>query len=177
MFWTKPFFLSPKQMTSFLLKPCCLGSVLHPFLGQAWPLSSILQWYVVHTSNYSIHCTDCNCWLPWRSFPCLFLLTSERGAWPRAEWAIKCQLNWTNLKFLALHSGCIPFTQIFLVYKILLACVCPFHASLVSCPERELRKRGRNGKNCFLCLLVNFWCHLPRCTVPSLVLSLVLEVI
>lgn len=114
-------FLSPGEMTSSSLKALSQESSAS-LPRQARCPSSLPQWCLVHTSNYSIYCTDCNCWFPCRSCPCLFLLTSEQGAWPRAEWAIKCWLKLTSLKFLTLDSGCLSFTHIFLVYKILPAC-------------------------------------------------------
>lgn len=167
-------FLSPGQMTSFSLKPCRLGRVPHPFRGQAWCIPSILQWYVVHASNYSIDGTDCNCWLPCWTSPCLFLLTSEQGAWPRAEWAIKCGLNWTSPKFLILNWGCVPFTQILLVQKILPACVSP------SCASGVLYRKGaeetwKKWQKLLSVSAVNVWCHPPRSTVSSPALRLVFQ--
>lgn len=122
--WPAPFYLPFSWADDFILAEGSLSQESSASLPrQAWCLSSMLQWYLVRTSNYSIYCADCNCWFPCRSFPCLFLLTSEQGAWPRAEWAIKCWLKWTSPKFLTLYSGCLSFTHIFLVCKILPACV------------------------------------------------------
>lgn len=72
---------------------------------------------VVHTSNYSIDCTDCNHCFPVGLSQAYFSsLTSEQ----RACTGLRGQLcaGWTEQALFTLNSGCIPFIYTPLEYKI-----------------------------------------------------------
>lgn len=160
-------FLPLSSAANFSLIKCCLRSLLYPFLRQAWCPSSMPCWCLVNTSKYSIYCTNCDCWFPCRSFPCLLQFSYFKvpgtglSGQSSADW--REQAPWVSDPKLWLCSLC-PYTP--WVWN-------PSDLSLqhylVFCTWWALRKCGRNVGTAFTSG-GEFLCHPSSRTVPSLAL-------